>query len=145
MRRFVAVLVQSFLWALVWGVFGLVWVVATPFIDPGTDDINAVPQLAVWVAWGAISGAFFSILLIMAERSRSFASLSAGRFAMWGALGSIVLPFAVMSYVNTTFPRLFDAKGSAIALGISGGLGAIMGTLTLLLARREVAGDGRTA
>jgi len=98
---------------------------------PGPKTITIVPQLpgavlvvpALWGAVvGALSGAAFGVLLMLAERGRGIADLRAYRVATWAAVASVAAL------------RLGGGSWPLVALG--GGLGAAIGAAATWLAKR---------
>jgi hypothetical protein len=81
---------------------------------------------------GFFGGAIFSLLLSYAERKRNFEQLSLPRFAVWGALGGLVLG---VSAVAISLFGLPIASASAIAGGAAALLGAGSAAGTLAIAR----------
>jgi hypothetical protein len=131
-------------WAIAWAAAGLAIGVAS-IVLPGLpwDAFFAVfdaplPALAVP---GFFAGVFFSLVLGLAGRHRSFRELSLPRFIAWGAAGGVLLilfPFALVGL------GLASREGSGIGtwqiLAAVGGpfvlLSAGSAAVTLLLARR---------
>src|SRR5678810_645907 len=94
LRRIRGAIGMGLTWAAGWAVFGVMIGVAskiTPFLpwDSFFEVFDApLPALAVP---GFFGGAFFSIVLGIAARRRKFDELSVPRFALWGALGGVML------------------------------------------------------
>lgn len=106
-------------WALVGVLIGLSTLLGVPigwFIEVFDAPL---PALAVP---GFFSGAVFSVVLGIAGRRRRFDELSLPRFAMWGALGGLLL-----SSGPVTLAILGDTLGAASAA-------VAVGTITLLSA-----------
>lgn len=96
----------------------------------------AEPTLACAVA-GAVCGALFSSVLILAERRRrGIDDLRLGRVAALGAIGAMFLPLAFAALVPTA---LLSAKFAAIT-GAFAFLGGGSAAATLALARRGAPG-----
>lgn len=144
-RRLRGVLFTALTWAVGWTPFGIAWAAyAWYFLGhhlpagtsrPPTGFLAAL--VLAWATFGAVSGAVFATALTLAERRRSLDELSVWRTALWGALGALALPVALMS--------LAVKEGGLVALplapvlvtvGVSAALGAGSAAGTLALARR---------
>ena len=95
-----------------------------------------LPALAIP---GFVGGIFFSIVLGIAARRRSFRELSLPVFALWGALGGVLLilfPFALtaagLARLNVTDWNLVAAIGGPFIL-----FGAASASASLIVARRS--------
>jgi hypothetical protein len=92
---------------------------------------------------GAAAGLAFSILVMLAERRRSFADLRTARFAAWGFVagaGSFIVANGALA-IRTQMP--IDAS-LLVWSAIYGTVGASLGALIYRVARRSPAGiDGR--
>ena len=94
LKRLRGTLVMALLWAVGWGLAGLLIGVSSlllPWLP--WDAFFAVfdaplPALAVP---GFFGGALFSVVLSLGERRQRFDELSVRRFAGWGALGGLLL------------------------------------------------------
>jgi hypothetical protein len=131
-------------WAAGWALGGVLIGVASillPFLpwDAFFKVFDApLPALAVP---GFFAGMFFSTVLGIAGRRRRFNELSLSRFAIWGAVGGLMLiafPFVLVGV------GLADTEGSSVrplqALAVIAGpfilLSVISASATLWLARR---------
>jgi|SRR5690242_11225253 hypothetical protein len=84
LRRIRGAIGMGLTWAVVWSAAGLVprWVF----------DVNAdVPFPLVFGVLGFIAGVTFSGVVALTEGRRRFDQLSLPRFAVWGALGGLLL------------------------------------------------------
>ena len=87
-------------------------------------------------ARGAVSGAVFAVLLAIAGRHRSFATLRFRDMLIWGAVGGVLVPLVGLGV------HAFSTSVSLSALGVSTGLfltsavGAVTAAATLWMARR---------
>jgi predicted lysophospholipase L1 biosynthesis ABC-type transport system permease subunit len=92
--------------------------------------------------WGAISGAGFAIVLMIADRRRTFADLTVARTTMWGAVGAAAVPGVAMIWdvVANGFDSdvLADVRFVLITLAISAALGAACAAGTLRIARQSL-------
>jgi len=84
LRRIRGAIGMGFVWGLVWGAVGSIprWVFGF-----NTD----VPFPVVFGALGFVAGVLFSAILVLAEGDRRFDQMSLPRFAVWGAVGGLVL------------------------------------------------------
>ncbi len=96
------------------------------------------PFLLSWTLWGAVSGAVFAIVLMIAERRRSLAELSFTRTALWGALGSLALPAALMARDGFVRGVLIEGGLMFLPLVLIAGLGAACAAGTLRVARQSL-------
>ncbi len=133
------------LWALVWAPFGAL----VAYLGRPSWDLIGVPQPSGMILkvitrgaisfsfFGAINGVIFAALLAFVERRRSVENLTFVRFSIWGALGSIVLPAAVVltdRFLSGPSGSFFILPWVLIAM-----LGAGCAAGTLLVARRATA------
>ena len=153
MRRIRGALGMGLTWAIGWAIAGLL-IGAGSILLPGLPwnaflEVFDAPLPALAVP-GFVSGVFFSTVLGVAGRRRSFDELSLPRFAAWGAAGGVLLtlfPFALValglashegSHVGTG--RILTVIGVPFVL-----LSAISASITLLVARRSARRDSRQA
>jgi hypothetical protein len=114
---------MGFTWAAAWSAVGLVprWVFG----------FNAdVPFPLVFGVLGLIAGVIFSGLLMLTEGRRGFDQMTLSRFAVWGALGGLLL-----SAIFTKAASLGWAEALAIAPTFAVAC-AICASGSLALARR---------
>jgi len=102
-------------WAAIWAAFGaaawgIVRVVNPGSIDAGEGLLVAATTLAVA---GFISGTGFAVALSLAERRHSLKDLSLPRVALWGALGSAIIP--LLTQVDNSMIIITCPLGAAIA------------------------------
>jgi len=97
----------------------------------------------MWILWGAVSGGIFAIVLMFAERRRSLLELATARVALWGAVGSLALPAALM--VRDDFVRgvLIEGRLVFLPLALIAALGAACAAGTLRIARRSAVSGPR--
>jgi hypothetical protein len=140
-------------WAVGWAVAGLLIGVAS-MLWPSLPwnaffEVFDAP-LPAFAVPGFFAGVFFSAVLGIAGRRRSFQELSLPRVAAWGAVGGLLLtlfPFALVAV------GLASREGSAIGTGqILAVLGvpfvllsAVSASITLILARRAASDESREA
>ena len=136
-------------WAIAWAIAGVLIGVSSrllPFLP--WDSFFAVfdaplPALAIP---GFFGGALFSVVLGIAARRRRFDELSVPRFALWGALGGVLLtlfPFALIAVglASTEGSRISNGQVIAAIGGPFILLSAASAAGSLLLARRAVRRD----
>ena len=114
LRRIRGALGMGLAWAAAWAVAGLLIGVASKVgvpLDWYFEVFDApLPAMAVP---GFIAGAFFSVVLGIAGRRRRFHELSLTSFAVWGALGGLLLGLAPAAVVAV---GLGSTEGSSIGL-----------------------------
>jgi hypothetical protein len=123
LRRIRGAIGMGFTWAAAWSAVGLVprWVFG----------FNAdVPFPLVFGVLGLIAGVIFSGLLMLTEGRRGFDQMTLSRFAVWGALGGLLL-----SAIFTKAASLGWAEALAIAPTFAVAC-AICASGSLALARR---------
>ena len=143
MHRIRGVLGTALTWAIVWLLVGLGVVLFLG--EPNCLYCNPNWRWYVvlfWTLWGAISGAGFAIVLMIAERRRTFADLTVARTTMWGAVGAAAVPGVAMIWdvVANGFDSdvLADLRFVLITLAISAALGAACAAGTLRIARQSL-------
>lgn len=123
MRRIRAAVGVGVVWGVAWLGVGLVLLLIVGF---GAAD---VPFPLFFGFLGFLAGATFSGLLGILGRRRRFGEMSLPRFAVWGALGGLVLSVIVNFVAGPGGDMLVVAPVFALA-------GAISAMGTLALARR---------
>jgi hypothetical protein len=145
LRRVRAVLITALVWALLWIPVGAlagfiqyqrgdVFVIIPPQPEFLWETISSVAL--EWALFGALNGGFFAVLLVLAERGRTVATLSSARVALWGAVGTLVLPTLVLLLLVI----VFGTSGLSVKVVPMLALllfGAISGWAMLLIARRR--------
>lgn len=124
-------------WAVSWSAIGAVVAVGT--IPAGSRSLELIALFAAqFAALGFVGGAAFSVVLAVTEGRRRFDQMSLPRFAVWGALGGLMMWAAresVMSFLGSV-----GVPGLTLVYAISGGiivlLGAGSAAGSLALARR---------
>ena len=117
------------LWIVGWGLgFGGIMELVDP--DGKVQDV----WLTVLAVPGFIGGVVFAVILLIAERGRSFDQVSLLRIAIWGGLAGIALGLlSIPAKVGDLSPGAAGMTGIATALGIVAGLGS--GIFFRLIAR----------
>ncbi len=151
LRRIRAVVITGLLWGLVWlpvgAAVGFVQYQRGGLIDvlspPPGIMLRVIAQFTLqWGFLGFINGALFAVLLAIAERGRTLATLSVRRVAFWGALGTLVLPAVVLLIALVLFgPSGLFVKLVPMVSVLA--LGAASGTAMFLVARRAPASADR--
>lgn len=151
LRRLRGILVTALIWAFLWVPVGLIAGIyrsfklqsydGIPWALPGLDQflMAILANVAVWMIWGAISGALFAVLLALIERRRDVAALSVRRTAIWGALGAVALPTIVLAAFLAVEPEFSLLSLAVWPLTISALAGAASAATTLFLAQRAEA------
>ena len=142
LRRVRGVAVTAAMWGLAFGVTGALVGLVLEMTDLLSTN-EGVPKLAVdfatiWGVAGTGAGAMFATALILTQRKRTLADLSARRFTVLGLAAGVVIPFAVSLFVVTyalggSFTETVVI--SLVVAGICGAVGAGVATTTLRLAR----------
>jgi hypothetical protein len=141
LRRVRGAMGMGLTWAVGWAIGGLMIGITSkllPFVplDWFFDVFDApLPAMAVP---GFFAGVFFSFVLGVAARHRTFRELSLPKFAVWGALGGVLLtafPFALaasgLASLNVNPLAVLPAIGIPFVV-----FGAISAATTLKVARR---------
>jgi hypothetical protein len=143
-----AALVLSLLWAIPWGILGVAlgvfeYLRAGPTlalwdVPPWEVSIGSLILLFArnWAIGGAISGGLFSIVLSLLESNNSVAQIRLLRVALWGLLGSVIVPAVVIGLLS--FSSRVDIRSAAVLLVTVGAFGTVSGIVTLVLARRSI-------
>jgi hypothetical protein len=127
-------------WAAEWLLAGLVIGVTSKLLPGPLDwffEVFDAPLPALAIP-GFVGGLFFSMVLGVAGRRRRFRELSLPLFAVWGALGGLLLtlfPFALaavgLATLNVSPWSLFAAISGPFIV-----LSAVSASVSLMLARR---------
>ena len=153
LRRIRGAIGMGLSWAFGWAIAGVLIGVASILL-PGLPwdaffDVFDAP-LPAFAIPGFFAGVFFSMVLGIAGRRRSFRELSLPRFAAWGTVGGLLL---------TLFPFALEAVGLASREGSNVGtwqiiavitgpfvlLSAVSASVTLMLARTAEVREFREA
>jgi len=131
-------------WAAAWAIVGLLIGVASNLL-PGLPwntffEVFDAPLPALAIP-GFLGGVFFSAVLGIVERHRSFAELSLPRFAAWGAVGGLLLSLLPAVLVVVGLASIADGGAglwrlTAMIAGPLTLLSAISASGSLLLARK---------
>ena len=146
MRKLRGALVLALLWGVAWSPIGLLmgiqnirqrgpWDHLGFSPPPGFYARSLLFYAGSWALVGAITGTFFAAIIAFAEARRAFDDLSWKRFALFGALATMVLPVALLVIAVSTWgpSELSMDLLPLLSLGL---LGALSAGLTLALARR---------
>ena len=140
MRRLRAVVIIAILWGALWFLVGIPIRALTEALLHA--DFEPPPPFfelpTVLMAWGSVAGVAFAVFLFAAERRHTLQTLSWGRVVIWGALGALAFPIAIMVREGI-WPGRADWLPMVIISAISAILGAVCAGGTLALARRSVA------
>ena len=123
LRKLRGMLGVGLTWAVGWAIIMFILATIISVVDPDSIDAGEEPwKISLLVSTvGFVSGSAFALILSSAERRKSIRDLSAGRAALWGALGSAALP--LLTSTNT-------------ALVYTAPLGALFAASTVAIARR---------
>jgi hypothetical protein len=131
LRRIRGAVVTGLTWAVGWTLVGMVGVVVIYTLFPSLPDVFDV-WIPVFAYPGFLAGVGFSVVLRIAEGRRRFDELSLPRFAVWGALGGVLVGGLVAAL---GFGKAPNAALAAI-MGTSILLGAVSAAGSLALARK---------
>lgn len=92
LRRLRGVVATGLIWCPVWAVLFTVLVSTVAIFVPIRGDAGPLRMIAIIGGVGFVSGGLFGILMSFAENGKAIRSLSLGRAALWGMLGSAVFP-----------------------------------------------------
>jgi hypothetical protein len=108
------------LWVIGWGLgFGGIM----ELVDPDGKIQDVWPTLLAIP--GFIGGVLFSLLLLIAERRRSFDEISVVRFALWGVVTGLVLGvLTIPAEVGDVSPGAAGMIGIAAVLGVVAAIGS---------------------
>ena len=131
-------------WAVAWAIVGLLIGVASSLL-PGLPwnsvlDVFDAPLPALAIP-GFVGGVFFSVVLGIVERRRTFAELSLPRFAAWGAVGGLLLSLLPAALVAVGLASVAHGGAglwqlTAVVAGPLTLLSAVSASASLLLARK---------
>jgi hypothetical protein len=149
LRRIRGAAFTGLTWAVAWAVAGVMIGVASkllPFLPwDAYFRVFDAPLPAMGLP-GFFGGVFFSIVLGIAGRQRKFRDLSLARFAVWGALGGVLLilfPFALaavgLASLNGTTADQWRAVSVISAPFILLSTGSAVGSLMLAKKSEEQA------
>ncbi len=142
LRRIRGVLVMAALWALTWGVVGVLIGLFKWYRGDLIENValSVILSIGRWFGVvGAINGLLFALVLAIAERKQSVATLSLARFALWGGVATLVVPLFTTLIVLYVFgPSDFGIPITPLAEFMA--LGMVSATAILLIARHGKAG-----
>lgn len=131
LRRIRGAIGMGLTWAAGWTLAGMLGVVVIYSLFP------SLPEADVWIPVfaypGFLAGVGFSMVLRVAEGRRRFDELSLPRFAVWGAVGGLLVGVFVAALGFGKAPT----GALAAIMGTSALLGAVSASGSLTLARRE--------
>ncbi len=122
------------LWGTLWAMIGAVIGVVLGFIDPELYRFgNPIFEWAFGIGiYGAVSGVGFGGLLWLREGKKTLMDLSLPRIAMWGVMGSALVPLLFLSmFAGGT--SMADIVG---AMMVTAGLGGVFAPGQVAIARR---------
>jgi hypothetical protein len=137
-------------WSIPWGLLngllsGTLTYLFYPLPEPSRLSIAIQAAINNGIA-GAIAGfatgTVFSIVLMVAERRGTIASLRMGRFAVWGATAGGVAAFTLDVLFGSGSWAAANLLTAGITVGVSAGMGAACATGSLAIARSGSQSDG---
>ncbi|HET9065562.1 MAG TPA: hypothetical protein VFN22_07085 [Gemmatimonadales bacterium] len=147
LRRLRAVLVTASLWAVGWAILASILVTIQLLIQFDSPNFfgGVLPLLStiavLFGGLGAIAGAIYAVVLMIAERRGSFDQLSTWRMALYGAAPAAVA--IAIGIVATTMAGKLDVVSvrSMLTTGsLYAGIGAALAVSQLKVAQRAVTG-----
>lgn len=128
LRRVRGVIGMGLTWAVGWfGAAGILSAVGL-FGDLGLLRVYVVVA-ALWGVVGFVGGSIFSVVLGIAERSRTFDEMSLPRFSGWGAVGGFLLAIPWLFGAGPP-PGLQEIVGTGVLMALMGA-GSAGGSLAL--------------
>ena len=105
----------SVTWSAAWALIFAGMVVVIGFFDPDSIDPGEGPLRAATIGaiLGAVSGAAFAALLSFAYGRKTIRELSAGRAALFGAIGTALFP--LLTPANNNMVIILCPIGAALA------------------------------
>ena len=92
LRKLRGVVATGLIWCPFWAALFAVLVSMIAIFLPIRGDVGPIRMITT-IGWvGFVSGGLFGILMSFAESGKAIRSLSLGRAALWGILGSAVFP-----------------------------------------------------
>jgi hypothetical protein len=138
LRRIRGILGTALTWATGWAVAGAVWMGIVFLVEGFPPEAFAASMILGGVIllgiYGFLAGVAFSLVVLAAERRRTFHQLTLRRVSAWGGLGTILM-FAVPVALSTPSVLVKGITLLVIAL-----LGAGSAAASLFVARRGLAG-----
>lgn len=148
--RLRAVLVTAALWAVGWAILASILMAVQVLMQ--FDSIELVSGVlpivstfaVVFGGLGAIAGAIYAVVLMLAERRGSFDQLSTWRMALYGAAPA-ALAIAIGILVATMTGRLdvVSVNNMLTTGSLYAGVGAALAVSQLKVAQRAVTGDAQ--
>jgi hypothetical protein len=141
MRRLRALAVISVLWAVIFTPVALLTCLQIGLKYHRPIPLGSVLRMVGFQAiGGAVSGAVFGLVLMIAERRRTVEKLRLGRLLAWGAIGGLVpMAFQAVS-ILVRFPGVWRMPGGHEIFATAFGYGLVEGMVasgvTLAIARR---------
>jgi hypothetical protein len=135
LRRIRAALTVGVTWALGWLPVGCAIGIAMGWFRlPSREDTAIV--LAIWAAFGGISGILFALLLGWFERGRSVEGLRPSRLMLWGTIAGAGIPLALCLPLLWLDPGNYFTWASWGMFALTGTIGACSAVATIAIARR---------
>jgi hypothetical protein len=147
-RRLRAILVVALLWVLALAPVGILWglylAVTRPGPEYGPASAHTIGDTLNTLLFGLLNssipaffaGAAFALILAIAERSKSVEQLTPGRLALWGVVGALGMPVAMMFSVCCDMVMTSATIAYLLITAVAGGLCAVG---TVFIAQRRIA------
>ena len=113
-----------------------VWGVVAAFGGVFPPSRYLAPMLVGAAVRGAISGAVFAVVLAIAGRRRSFATLRFRDMVLWGAIGGVLVPTVGFGIHALTTSVSASPLALGVGFGITAAVGAVTAAGTLWIARK---------
>ena len=124
-------------WAVPWSAIGTLVAVIPGTLPTGLPILDFVVGFAAqYAALGFVGGAAFSVVLGVTEGRRRFDQMSLPRFAIWGAVGGLVM-WAVSGTIGHTLMHMLWSAGVPTLNWV----GTISGGIIVLLGAGSAAGS----
>ena len=129
LRRIRGLLGVGITWGMLWAGIGAGIGFVVGLVNPGAWAISN--PIIVWAvgmgAYGVVSGVGFGALLSLGEGRKRLRELSLKRVALWGVLGSALVPLLFLGFFDagTTLADIIGAMVTTAALGGTFAPGAV--------------------
>ena len=117
LRKCRGILKMGVTWGIVWAAIFAGISIVVGIIDPDSIDAGEGPLGLgrIGAIFGFVSGSVFGLLLSFADGRKAIRELSLGRAAVWGALGTAVIP--LLTPVANSMVFIVCPIGAALAAG----------------------------
>jgi len=121
LRKARGVIGIGLIWAPVWTAmfFALVAIVFVVLNPNGGSDVGPLTWIVIMAQLGFESGAIFGIILSLAEHGKAVRNISLARAALWGLLGSGVLPILTQRADQVFWTSTFGAVIAMVLVALA--------------------------